>query len=96
VGFRKPASAPALQEMWSTWKMITQTADAYLDTLAPEILTTHFEWNGKPWPESVGTMLMRNIYHYWFHTGQALAVRKLLGHQNLPEFVGDMSAAPYR
>ena len=96
VGFRKPASTPALQEMWSVWKSVTQAADPYLDKLTPEVLTTHFEWHGKPWDESVGTMLMRNTYHYWFHTGQAVAVRKLLGHTSLPEFVGDMSAAVYR
>ena len=41
-------------------------------------------------------MLMRTIYHYWFHTGEAAAVRQLLGHTGLPEFVGDMSAATYR
>ena len=95
VGFRKPASTPALQEMWSVWTSVTQGADAYLDTLVPEVLTNHFEWNGKNWDENIGTLLMRNIYHYWFHTGQALAVRKLLGHTSLPEFVGDMSTAAY-
>ena len=36
-------------------------------------------------------MLLRNVYHYWFHTGEAHAVRQSLGHQGLPEFVGDMS-----
>jgi len=95
TGFRKPPSTPSFEEMWSAWKAITQAADAYLDTLAPEIMTTHFEWKGKPLPENIGTMLMRNIYHYWFHTGQALIIRKLLGHSNLPEFVGDMSGVPY-
>jgi len=95
VGFRKPASTPSLNEMWSVWKSVTQAADAYLDTLMPEVLTTHFEWNGKTWDENVGTMLMRNTYHYWFHTGQALTVRKLLGDTALPEFVGDMSTVAY-
>jgi hypothetical protein len=40
-------------------------------------------------------MLLRHIDHYWFHTGQAHAVREMLGHKNLPDFVGDMSAALY-
>lgn len=96
VGFRKPASTPALQEMWTVWKSVTQAADVYLDNLAPKVLTNHFEWNGKKWEENIGTLLMRNTFHYWFHTGQALAVRKLLGHTGLPEFVGDMSAVAYR
>ena len=96
VGFGKPASTPPLGEMWSAWCAITQGADAYLDTLTPETLQTHLVWKGQPRPESVGTMLMRNIYHYWFHIGQAHSVREALGHIGLPEFVGDMSAAVYR
>ena len=42
--------------------------------------------------ESIGTMLPRLIYHYWFHTGEVLAIRQLLGHVELPEFVGDIGA----
>jgi hypothetical protein len=34
-------------------------------------------------------------YHYWFHTGEAHAIRQLLGHPDLPQFVGDMSQAVY-
>ena len=40
-------------------------------------------------------MLLRNIYHYWFHMGEAHAIRQLLGHPDLPQFVGDMSEAVY-
>ena len=60
-------------------------------------------WQGYPLvarpvsPESIGTMLLRMIGHYWFHTGEAQAVRQLLGHRNLPDFVGDIGQkAPYR
>ena len=35
-------------------------------------------------------------YHYWFHTGEAHAIRQMLGHQDLPQFVGEMSSALYR
>jgi hypothetical protein len=52
--------------------------------------------DGKPVDENIGTLLMRNIYHYWYHTGEASAVRQMLGHTRLPEFVGDMSTAAYR
>ncbi len=96
VGTGQPASTPPLAEMWAAWNNITAAADTYLDTLTPEILQTHFEWQGKPMRESIGTMLLRNIYHYWFHTGEAAAVRQLLGHTNLPEFVGDISLAGYQ
>ena len=34
-------------------------------------------------------------YHYWFHTGEAHAIRQQLGDGELPQFVGDMSAAMY-
>jgi hypothetical protein len=96
TGFRKPASSPPLQEMWSAWKTITGIADDYLDAITVEQMKEHFQWQGETLHENIGTMLMRNTYHYWFHTGQALIVRKLLGHSNLPEFVGDMSRAAYQ
>jgi uncharacterized damage-inducible protein DinB len=95
VGFGKPASAPPLAEMRAAWATATQAADAYLDTLTPAILQTRLVRDGRPVPESVGTMLMRNIYHYWFHTGEAHAVRQMLGHAGLPDFVGGMETAVY-
>lgn len=96
VGFGKPASTPPLSEMWAAWREITAAADSYLDTLTPEVMPTHLQWQGKPRPESIGTMLQRNFYHYWFHIGEAHAIRQMLGHTDLPQFVGDMSAALYR
>jgi hypothetical protein len=39
----------------------------------------------------VGTLLLRNIYHYWFHLGEAMALRQFFGHEALPEYVGDMA-----
>jgi hypothetical protein len=96
VGYGRPASTPPLAEMWDVWRAVTAAADAYLETLTPDILQTHFQRDGQPVGESVGTLLLRNTYHYWFHTGEAAAVRQLLGHANLPDFVGDMSQAPYR
>ena len=96
VGWRKPASTPPLDEMWQVWRAITQAADRYLDTLMPGLMQTHFEWKGKPMTENIGTLLLRNIHHYWFHIGEAYAIRQMLGHPDLPEFVGDMSSAGYR
>jgi hypothetical protein len=82
--------------MWATWRDVTTAADRYLDTLTIDTLQSHLEWKGEPWRESIGTMLLRNIYHYWFHTGEAHAIRQMLGHTDLPEFVGDISEAAYR
>lgn len=40
--------------------------------------------------ENIGTRILRTTYHYFFHTGEAHAIRQQLGHPNLPYFVGDM------
>ena len=95
VGYGKPASTPPLDEMWAAWTSITEAADEYLETLTPALLQTHLVWKDKPVEESVGTLLMRNIFHYWFHLGEAHAIRQLLGHKSLPQFVGDMETAIY-
>jgi len=95
VGYGKPASTPPLSEMWTTWRTVTAAADRYLDTLTPELLQTHFERKGERVAESVGTMLFRNIGHYWFHLGEAHAIRQMLGHTDLPQFVGNLSQAAY-
>ena len=97
VGSGRPASAPPLKEMWDAWRDITNVADPLLNTLTTESLSTRYEYKGKPVRESIGTMLGRLTYHYWYHTGEAMAIRQLLGHDDLPEFVGDMGGkAPYR
>jgi len=95
VGYGKPASTPPLEDMWAAWRTITQAADEYLDTLTAEVLEQHLEWQGEVVPENIGTMLLRNTYHYWFHIGEAHAVRQMLGHVNLPDFVGDLSAVRF-
>ena len=96
VGFGRPASTPPLDEMWATWRTITAAADEFLDTLTTEKLQTHLQWKGQPWRESIGTMLLRNCHHYWYHLGESHAIRQMLGHPDLPQFVGDMSDARYQ
>jgi len=97
AAYGKPASTPPLDDMWADWREITAAADTYLDTITSQTLHEHFMRNGKPVDESVGTMLLRTTYHYWFHNGEAQAVRQLLGHADLPQFVGDIGdEAPYR
>ncbi|HEY5271491.1 MAG TPA: DUF664 domain-containing protein [Anaerolineales bacterium] len=96
VGYGKPASTPPLKEMWAVWRQVTAEADKYLATLTSEIMQLYIVKDGKSVDENIGTLLLRNIYHYWYHTGEASAVRQMLGHANVPEFVGDMSAAAYK
>jgi hypothetical protein len=44
-----------------------------------------------------GNLLQRVIYHYWYHTGENMAIRQLLGHGRLPQFVGAIDTkAPYQ
>ena len=55
------------------------------------MLPVTLELDGKPFWESIGQLLLRNIFHYWYHIGEAGAIRQQLGHQDLPQFVGDTS-----
>jgi len=97
VGYGQPASTPPLAEMWGAWRAITSAADPYLETLTVADLQQLPPLARPDSPESVGTMLLRMIGHYWFHTGESQAVRQLFGHPNLPDFVGDIGQqAPYR
>jgi uncharacterized damage-inducible protein DinB len=82
--------------MWAVWKTVTETADPFLDSIQEDHLTEHLQFQGRTARESTGTMLLRNIYHYWFHTGEAHAMRQQLGHGELPQFVGSMEKAAYR
>lgn len=92
-----PDDTPTLAEAWGAWRAVTAAADPYLDTLTDEILSGHFQRDGTPLPESIGTMLQRMLYHYWYHIGEAMAARQLLGHTGLPEFVGPIGdLAPFR
>jgi hypothetical protein len=91
------ASTPALKDMWSAWKTITQAADPWLDKMTSEMLQQQVVRNGKPSKYIFGSLLQRTIYHYWYHTGENLAIRQMLGHKNLPVFVGNIDRqAPYQ
>jgi hypothetical protein len=92
-----PASTPALDAVWADWHAITQAADLWLDTLTTEKLQAYALVDGRPTEYMFGSLLQRNIYHYWYHTGENMAIRQLLGHTGLPQFVGNLDdEAPYR
>jgi hypothetical protein len=94
VGYGKPASTPSLKEMWETKQAIATCADEYLETLTGEKLGGYLELNGKTLGENIGTCIMRNTYHIWFHLGEAHAIRQGLGH-NPPDFVGPFGEAGF-
>jgi uncharacterized damage-inducible protein DinB len=92
-----PPSTPPLRETLRAWREITEAADAWLDGLTVEILVAHPVRRGRPLDVTHGSLLQRVIYHYWYHTGEIQAIRQQLGHQRLPEFVGNIDdEAPYR
>ena len=52
---------------------------------------------GRPTARIYGNLLQRVIYHYWSHIGEIIAIRQILGHAEVPEFVGAIDTeAPYR
>lgn len=94
-----PASTPPLDEMWAAWQTITTAADPWLDTLTTERLSAGREIvvDGERIILTFGTLMLRTIYHYWYHTGENMAIRQMLGHRDLPDFVGNIDdEAPYR
>ena len=95
-GYGSPASTPRLSEALDVWKHITAECDEYLDTLTTKGLQQPFMVDGKPTVYSIGTLLLRQIYHYWYHIGENNAIRQMLGHRELAEYVGDLHGqAPY-
>ena len=92
-----PMSTPSLKEMMETWQTVTKAADSYLDSLTTEILLTDLLLNGEAVGQSRGSALRRITYHYWYHIGEIQAIRQMLEHKDLPEYVGDIEIeAPYR
>jgi hypothetical protein len=97
VATGEPATTPDLAEMWTVWRRVVERADAFLDTLTSADLVGPLPHDTRPDPPLAGTQLQRITYHYWSHIGEASAVRQILGHRDLAQFVGDIdSVAPYR
>jgi hypothetical protein len=92
-----PGFTPPLASVWKSWKAITAAADLWLDTVTSAKLQEFVVSNGRPTTIMFGNLLNRTVAHYWYHTGENMAIRQSLGHKKLPEFVGDIDGrAPYR
>lgn len=92
-----PMSTPSLKEMLDTWHAATAAADKFLDGLTTEGLQADLLREGKSVGQTVGSALHRITYHYWYHIGEIQSIRQMLGHPDLPEYVGDIEVeAPYR
>ena len=93
----EPATTPDLADMWAAWRRIVQLADAFLDTLTTADLERALAHDTRPEPAIAGTQLQRITYHYWSHIGEASAIRQIMGHRRLAQFVGDIDPiGPYR
>lgn len=91
-----PPTTPSLSAMLDVWRLVSTESDEWLDDLSRRDLATSLVIRDKP-VASPGSALLRLIYHYWFHTGEVIAIRQLLGHSDVPEFVGDLERlAPFR
>jgi hypothetical protein len=92
-----PASTPPLADMWLAWERMTALADPFLDGLTTADLERPLPFDHRTPPFLAGGQLQRITYHYWSHIGEASAIRQILGHQDLAQFVGDIDAlAPFR
>lgn len=91
-----PTSTPSLERVRSAWHTITHATDTWLEQLTTEQLQQHVMSQGKPIAYIYGNLVQRVIYHYWYHTGEIMAIRQLLRHERLPQFVGSLDKkAPY-
>ena len=90
-------STPSFTEMTETWQTMTKAAESYLDSLTTEILLTDLLLDGKAVGQTRGDAMRRITYHYWFHLGEVLSIRQMIGGTGLPEYVGIIEQeAPYR
>lgn len=93
----KPGSTPALTDMQAAWRRVVADADRFLDTLTTVDLERPLAHDTRGERPLAGTALQTITYHYWSHIGEASALRQMLGHPDLPEWVGDNHGqAPYR
>lgn len=92
-----PASTPALDAMCEAWREVTAATDAWLDAVTTARLAEPITVRGWGITTTYGSLMLRVIDHYWYHIGECMAIRQMLGHTHLPEFVGDIDfEAPYR
>ena len=93
----KPASTPPLAGALRAWHSVIAAVDPVLDRLDTAELEAWLPNTRQPQTRLVGSTVQRVIYHYWTHIGEITAIRQILGHAGVPEFVGDIDGlAPYR
>ena len=91
-------STPVLADTLAAWHEITTASEPFLDALTTAKLLRDLPMpTGKKSGQTQGDAIRRMTYHYWFHIGEILAIRQMIGAKRLPEYVGAIEAqAPYR
>jgi hypothetical protein len=93
----EPASTPPLSRAMETWRAVVAAADPALEQLDTAALEAWLPRTRQPQTRIVGSAVQRVTYHYWVHIGEIISIRQILGHTDVPEFVGDIDGeAPYR
>ncbi len=83
----RPASQPPLEDAMALWHSSCDAADVWLCAATEEDMLQVFDSPSlRGLGENAGTLLVRNIFHYWSHIGEISAIRQVLGHR-APEFV---------
>ena len=92
-----PASTPSLAIVQAAWEHIVADADPFLETLTTADLGQPLPHDPREQRPTAGSQLQYVTYHYWAHIGEVSAVRQMLGHADLAEYVGDFPPpAEYR
>ena len=90
-----PATTPSLALVQELWAAVAAASNPWLDALTSSDLERDLPGPGPQ--RTIGSALLRVTYHGWFHLGEILAVRQVLGQSGLPEFAGNIDGeAPYR
>ncbi len=87
-GYRQPASTPDLNEMLDAWHAIQEKVAEVQAELTAEDLLVHPGPPGNQSPENLGTLMLRQLWHYWYHLGEMQGLRQAMGHEKLAQYVG--------
>jgi len=85
----KPPAEVSLKEMSDLWQEVINVSEDYLINLSKNDMEKRLVVNGKELAANIGTMITRVTYHYFYHIGEMQAVRQLLGHKDLPSYIGN-------
>ena len=73
-GYGVPPSQPSLEEAMTLWRDACEASGAWLEAATGESLQAEGDLTS-PKGESWGTLLVRCIFHTWFHLGEINAIR---------------------